>query len=173
MRAFYVCVLVASAVFGGSSCAFVQLKTTAVVVAPEQDRVALLDYEAVDTMPLTGTAILCILTGVYYGGACWAYAAVPYDDQERDQKVLARADAARLVPCARLIDIEVEAVGWAVERRWSAIKDGARVFTSDELNALCSRDPASTLPAPKPTKPTPSSMEEWLQETVTPTDPAG
>lgn len=186
MRAFSFCVCVAvCASLLGTSCVFVQLKTTGSVLAVDDDRVALYDYESVDTAPLTGLAIACILTATLYGGACWAYAAVPFDGQVSEQRNLARADVRRDLPCGRLLDIDVEAVGWSVTRRAFAINEGARTFSPAELQALCRRDPAqaqsmtpaTTTPTPPPPPPSPktepSSVEEWLQDLTAPRDPAG
>lgn len=39
----------------------------------------------------TDFAIACGLTGVFYGGACWAYLSMPHDSQVRDMRNRVRA----------------------------------------------------------------------------------
>ena len=66
-----------------SSCAFVQTRTSAVLLVAHDDTandtaersqrlhgVTLLNYAAEDTHPMTLTAVACIFTALFYGGAC-------------------------------------------------------------------------------------------------------
>lgn len=143
-----------------SSGAFVPLRTTGTVMV-----VALVDddggarfhpFEAVDSQPLTSTALACILTGWLSGGACWAWLAMPFDSQVRESSMQARQDVARLGPCAHLIDIEVAQIPWGIEGRHFRVLNSMHAhqpFTDNELASLCQRGPkqaprAKTAPSP-------------------------
>lgn len=157
-----------------SSCAFVQTRTSAVLLVAHDDTandaandaaddaaegrlhgVRLLNYAAEDTHPMTLTAVACIFTALFYGGACWSYAFVPFDDQEHQARMLARTDILREVPCGRLVDFETEVVGWLPARRRFTVEDSLHhVLTPEEMAALCGRrtpqPPSSSTPAPPP-----------------------
>jgi hypothetical protein len=188
--AFLAAAVVLPAVVLSSSCAFVQTRTSAVLLVAHDDTandaandtaersqrlhgVTLLNYAAEDTHPMTLTAVACIFTALFYGGACWSYAFVPFDDQEHEARMLARADILREVPCGRLVDFETEVVGWLPARRRFTVEDSLhRVLTPEEMAALCGRrtpKPPSSTPAPPP-----SSLTDPPAEPPPPAlDPAG
>lgn len=107
-----------------------------------------LRYEAIEPHSIMGTAAACLFTGIFYGGACWAYLAAPYDSQEALALEHARADARRIGRCAELVDVQpVERAGWdAAPRSVTITNASGQVLTPPEVEALCRADVSASPP---------------------------
>ncbi|MFN7130695.1 MAG: hypothetical protein ACK4N5_01350 [Myxococcales bacterium] len=120
MRATYpAAVLAACAALTG--CTSVTLRTTARIdrqaladetMLAEQQKT--LEYEQVRQYPTHGTAVACFLTVVFYGGACWAYLAMPYDSHEAQAKSDAKQEIRSRYGerAAQDAFLRVERIGW-------------------------------------------------------------
>lgn len=111
------------------------------------------DYEATESHSTTGLATLCALTAIWYGGACWAYLALPFDDHEALALSNANLDVMRIGKCAVLMSPVVSGGGAGGPRRWVLRRNGAPV-NPFEVNKLCDPRPALPPPSPSPSPPT-------------------
>lgn len=135
----------------GTGCSSVQTRVKGeLLVHPREGGGAprSLRYEAVESHAITGTAAACLLTGIFYGGGCWAYLAAPYDSQEQLALEHARDDVRRIGRCAELVAVEpVERAGWDAAPRSIVITDASgQVLSSVEVEALC----RAAVSAPQP-----------------------
>jgi hypothetical protein len=139
------------ALLATANCAFVQLQTTAVVVAPDaKGDLLFFDATADDTVTLTGLAMGCILTAMLYGGACWAYLAVPFEGDVAAERRALIADVKAALPCARVLDVHTEVVGWGSARRRFRITNDGAVPPADLCHAKPAPTPSSTPPTTPP-----------------------
>lgn len=105
------------------------------------------EYEATESHSTTGLAVFCFLTAIYYGGACWAYLALPFDDHEARAIDNAQLDIARLGRCAVLMAPTVTGGGPGGPRRWQLRRGGALVHPLD-VNKLCAPENELSQQAP-------------------------
>ena len=122
------------------------------------------EYEATESHSTTGLAVLCALTATYYGGGCWAYLALPFDEHEAFALSNANLDVLRIGRCAVLMSPVVTGGGARGPRQWALRRNGAMVNPFD-VNRLC--DPR-TAPLPPPT----ASPPPALMSAPAPVDPA-
>lgn len=141
------------------ACATVQTRVTGdLLVSRDDEAPTAYGYEAVETHSMTGTMVACILTGIFYGGACWAYLAAPYDGDKRAALEHAHEDATRIGRCTDLVSLKVEHAGWRNDPRSFHVKTASgRLLTPREVDELCRAGAApAAVPPPTPT-PSPSS----------------
>jgi hypothetical protein len=110
------------------------------------------EYEATESHSTTGLAALCFVTAYFYGGACWAYLALPFDDHEALAMSNANLDVMRIGKCAILMSPVVSGGGPGGTRQWALKRNGATV-NPFEVNKLCDPRPVA---APAPVAPPPS-----------------
>jgi hypothetical protein len=149
--------LVVGLLFGLSTtaCTSVQTRVNGTLLvertvgsAPEQ-----LQYEAVESHSTVGLAVLCLLTAIYYGGSCWAYLALPFDDHEISAFEHARSDAASLGRCVALQNLKVEGAGYRASARTVRITAAnGRELNPFEVQHLCDQRavPPPSTPPPAP-----------------------
>lgn len=105
-------------------------------------------YEATESFDTSGLAVWCGLTAVFYGGACWAYLALPFEDHKAIAIGHARDDANRIGRCVALRDLEVKGGGAAGLRSFTVRRpDGGELGIFDVQN-MCTQKP---LPPAAPT----------------------
>lgn len=172
-----VVVVVIGALAGANGCIAVQTHTVADVVvetARGHDHYA---YEAWESHNVSAIAIACVLTATFYGGACWAYLATPFDEHELAAIAATKREVAALGGCAHVVSARVARVGWDLRPRTSRMATlRGRAFTADETKRLCKgtssvvieqgplapEEPTHVEPKPKvvPTQPVPFDPAE-------------
>lgn len=114
--------------------------------APEE---ITLDYE--ETFSTSSLATVCALTAVLYGGACWAYLAVPFEADDATALVNARAEAMGLGRCIGVKSMVVvsarAAHGVPGERFVVVRRQDGQVVAPAEARRLCEHQPEPTPPA--------------------------
>ena len=131
--------LIAFVVLAGSSCATVTTQTTGDLVITRAPNVAPEHYtiEVIESHETTGLMVGCILTGIFYGGACWAYLATPFTDHREAAERHAVAEGARIGTCAEVVVTKVERAGWnGPTTRQVTVRDQETVSISTGSN-LC------------------------------------
>jgi hypothetical protein len=150
-----------------SACTSVQTKVTGRVrIEPAQTDVAPAEYhyEALESHDVTGLAVLCWFTALFYGGACWAYLAVPFGGQEIQALSSAHRDVAGLGTCASLVDASVGGGGWDRRERMVKITDAdGRVLRRAKVAQMC--DGASAPQRSRATDPEDSEGGSWMKST--------
>lgn len=140
-------VLVVLAALGAQGCIAVQTHLTADVVVERQGGHDHVVYEAWDSHNVSGIAIGCIVTAWFYGGACWAYLATPFEDQSFESFEAAKRDVARLGGCAHIVSSRIRRVGWDLRQREARLQTlGGRTLRDEDLKRLCT--PTSQTPSP-------------------------
>ena len=121
-----------------SGCIAVQTHTTADVVVQTARGHDHYTYEAWESHNITAIAIACVLTATFYGGACWAYLATPFDEHEIASISAAKREVEALGGCAHVVAARVARVSWDVRPRASRLSTlRGRAFTADEMQRLC------------------------------------
>jgi hypothetical protein len=134
-----------------SACTSVQTRVKGTLLversvgaAPEQFR-----YETVESHGTVGLAVLCFLTVTFYGGGCWAYLALPFDDHEIAALEHARTDGASIGRCVALQNLEVEGAGYrATSPIVKVTAPNGRELNPFEIQHLCD-PPAAPTPPPE------------------------
>jgi hypothetical protein len=135
----------------GTSCTSVQTRVSGtLLVDRSQDEAPVqFSYEAVESHSTIGLAVACLLTGIYYGGACWAYLALPFDDHEILALEHAREDAMQLGRCAALTSLRVDGAGYSAQSRKVRVVSPSGVELNElEIRRLCERPARRRPPAP-------------------------
>lgn len=149
----------------GSACFTVQTRVTADVIVETAGGHTHYFYEATETHDTVGLAVACVATAIWYGGACWAYLAVPFDAQEATALRNAQLDVERIGACAHLLQPRIEASGWNTGGRWVrlttirgetvAIEDARGLCVGAVPPALVPLVPQTPLPSPASAPPQP------------------
>jgi hypothetical protein len=156
-RAVLIAVLFAST---NLACSTIAVRTTAelIINRPNQppERLA---YENVGTYSLSGLSGLCIITGIFYGGACWYYLALPDSDETGAERRQVNSLVTRMGSCAITSDVRTEQTAWgSVPGTWPKITAAnGRQLSMAELDGACNPKPPEPdpTPAPHPTDPPP------------------
>src|ERR1043166_9251623 len=154
-----VAAVAAAAVVAASGCVAVQVKTTADVIVETSTGHDHYEYEGIESFDTAPIALLCVITVVWYGGACWAYLAMPFDDQERAGTEHAKRDVGGGGECAHLRETKVEKIGWTpIGDRKAKLTtlNGDVVRLADAQRTLCSHATSARAPPP-PDEPTPTA----------------
>ena len=125
-------------VTSGSGCIAVQTHTIADVVVETARGHDHHSYEAWESHNISAIAIACLITATFYGGACWAYLATPFDEHEAAAISAAKREMEALGGCAHVVSARVERVSWQTGPRSSRLSTlRGRRFTADEIERLC------------------------------------
>lgn len=177
-------VVIASLLWSSNACISVQTLTTADIVVETARGHDHYTYEAWDSHNISAIAIACVVTATFYGGACWAYLATPFDEHELAAIGAAKREVAALGGCAHLVSARVIGVGWDARSRVSRLSTlRGRALTSDDVQRLCRgtspvviEGPAAAVEEPEPvtfdSAPVPVSPKPRLQADPMPFDPA-
>jgi len=133
-------------IFNLTSCSTMRLRYQTDFKANDQ-RSGLFTYEK--NYQTSGYQLLCIITGIVYGGWCWAYLGLP---TEKDQALMSEESLVKLK--GLLSTNEVEVFGAQVERvGWDLVEDVHYLAFNDDKNGIPARKPSSvqtdTSPEPK------------------------
>lgn len=128
---------------------------TLVYNAPGGETEALaLEYE--ETFSTSALALACTVTAVIYGGACWAYLAVPFDADEATAMLHAREEAQKLGKCIGVESLKVATAPAArsqVGERVVVVRRRGMVLSVADVLKLCDEPAPSTPAAPSPPPP--------------------
>jgi hypothetical protein len=121
-------------------------------------------YEATESHDLTGLAVACGFTWMFYGGACWAFLAAPWDGQEASALEHARDDATRIGRCVDLVGVAVAESRYrsSTPRAFRVMTASGRNLAPNEIDDLCRPKmpipvaPVAPSPTPEPPPPPPA-----------------
>lgn len=107
-------------------------------------------YEAVTEHDTSALAVACAFTAVFYGGACWAYAFLPFDNHEDYAVALAQRDVERIGNCAVLREPVVEGGGSTTssKHRWWVKTETGAELSQLQAQQLCEKREARPPPPP-------------------------
>jgi hypothetical protein len=151
--------LLLSLLVTGTGCSVVSLRTSGLVRSMRGDA-PLLRYERVETYPVpSGLPGLCAATGIFYGGGCWAYLALPDGYQKVQALQVAAQDVRSLFgTCAHLEGAVVEREDWDVHAPSIRVLDASTLApVSVQPGAYCAA-PQGPEYVPVPSEPMPLSV---------------
>lgn len=134
----------------GSSCTTVTAQTIASVrVERAPDDVQTLTYQSVQSFDATPVAIACLVTGIFYGGACWYYLLTPGPFDRAEAVSAARTFVERIGPCATIEgDPVVSRVGFDPVPKVTRLRTpSGETLPDGALNKLCSSRDSRRCPA--------------------------
>lgn len=123
-----------------SGCTSLSLRTKAVLTTKPGDAGApRYRYEAVSTHSLTGESTLCVLTGLFYGGGCWAYLMLPDGNMIGAEQRRVRTLADEAGACMQVESVSVEKNSWSTAWSGPELTDAATgaVVSVEDLAAQC------------------------------------
>ncbi len=151
-----VAVAVVVVVAGGAGCVTLQVRTRGDVIVETDTGHRHYNYDATETFDLAPLFIACLATAAFYGGACWAYLALPFDDQEAVALKHARDDMKSVGDCAFIQHVEVEAGPFNMmgKRRARLVTLRGETVRIADAAALCVRPPPpAKVVSPRATSP--------------------
>jgi hypothetical protein len=158
-----------------ASCTSVQtrtqgklLVTTSADAVPEQFAI-----EVVESHDLSGLAVGCWLTAIFYGGACWGYLGAPFDNQRSDATQHLMEQGRVIGQCVDVVDVSVATLGWGFTPRSAIVRDLAgRMLPPNEVRTLCSPRRKTTAPVESSEALRSPASTEGAAEPATPAAPA-
>ena len=94
--------------------------------------------EVVQSHDMTGWAIGCVVTGLFYGGSCWGYLAAPFAEHKNAAVSTARDEAKRIGRCTDLLQPTVDRFGWSYAPTEVTVKsEQGQFLTPGEIRKLC------------------------------------